>query len=396
MNSRITRRDWIRYSGVGIALSSVSLTRDRHLVAQQPLNDAGLIVRTETPFNAETPLGKLIEHWLTPTAVFFVRSHGTVPRLDPRGFTLTVDGLVEKPLSLSLAELTESFGLASLTATLTCSGNRRTEFNRVKKVPGVQWDAGAIGNAEWQGVRLSEVLKRAGIKGGAKHVWFEGLDEITEKGETFPFGGSIPLEKALSDTASVPGCLLATKMNGKPLTAEHGFPLRTIVPGYIGARSVKWLSKITVSDQTSPNHYLAHAYKLITEDTPEAVHAAEPVYEFLLNSVICSPTTESLVSGERLTVKGVALPSGRTGSQIQRVEVSADGGTTWVAAKVTSPVREYCWAQGSVDVPFTAKTESLLVRAVGADDEMQPRESPWNMKGYQYNGWHKVSLKLRS
>jgi sulfite oxidase len=225
------------------------------------------------------------------------------------------------------------------------------------------------------------------------HVWFEGLDEITEKGKTFPFGGSIPIERALSDTAKIPGCLLATMMNDKPLTSEHGFPLRTIVPGYIGARSVKWLSKITVSDQPSPNHYLAHAYKLITEDTPEAVHAAAPVYEFILNSIICSPSSDSLVSGERLTVKGVALPSGRTGSRVKRVEVSADAGGTWLPAKITSPVSDYCWVHWSVDVPLTAKTESLLVRAVGSDDESQPRETPWNMKGYQYNGWHQVAVK---
>lgn len=392
MNFPMTRRDCLKWSGTTIALSSVGVMRSVQLAAQQPITDSGLIVRTETPYNAEPVLGKLVENWLTPTQAFFVRNHGTAPKLELKGFKLTVDGMVENPLTLTTAEMIEKFGLTSVTATLTCSGNRRTEFNRVKKVPGVQWDAGAIGNAEWRGVRLSEVLKLAGIKSGARHVWFEGLDQITDKGETFPFGGSIPLEKALSDTPKIPGCLLATMMNGKPLTTDHGFPLRTIVPGFIGARSVKWLSKITVNDQPSPNHYLAHAYKLITEDTPEAVHAADPIYEFPLNSIICSPTSGSLVSGERLAVKGVALPSGRTGSRVKGVEVSADGGGTWLPAKITSPVSDYCWVHWAVDVPLNVKTESLLVRAINSDDEAQPRETPWNMKGYQYNGWHRVAV----
>jgi sulfite oxidase len=172
--------------------------------------------------------------------------------------------------------------------------------------------------------------------------------------------------------------------------------LRTIVPGFIGARSVKWLSRITVSDQPSPNHYLAHAYKLITEDTPQAVHDAAPIYEYPLNSIICSPSPQAAVAGAALTVKGIALPSGRIGQAIKRVEVSTDAGETWHPAKVTSPVREFCWVHWAAEVPLTPKTESLLVRAVSSDDESQPRETPWNLKGYQYNGWHRVTVKPAS
>lgn len=394
MLSQLSRRDCLKWGSTGIGLYLIGPNSPQWLAAQQVPPDHQLIVRTETPLNAEPSLDKLLEHWITPTAAFFIRNHGTAPKIDAKGYKLTIDGLVEKPLTLGLSELTEQFGLHSVTATLTCSGNRRTEFNRVKKVPGVQWDAGAIGNAEWRGSRLSDVLKKAGIKPGAKHVWFEGLDEITEKGETFPFGGSIPLEKALADTPAAPGCLLATMMNGKPLTTEHGYPLRTIVPGFIGARSVKWLSKITVSDQPSPNHYLAHAYKVITEDTPAAVDAAPPIYEYPLNSIICSPAPNAMVSGERLTVRGVALSSGRTGTRIKTVEVSADGGSTWQSTRITSPIRDFCWLHWSVEVPLTPQTQSLLVRAVTTDDESQPQETPWNMKGYQYNGWHKVDLKV--
>lgn len=391
MNAPITRRSYLKYGVATVALSSVALTRDNRVIAQQDVSDQELITRTEKPYNAEPPLGKLVERWLTPTPLFFVRNHGTAPKFDLKGYTISVDGMVDRPQSFAVTELTEKFGMFSVTATLTCSGNRRTEFNRVKKVPGVQWDAGAIGNAEWRGVRLSHLLKTVGVQSGAKHVWFEGRDEVTDKGETFPFGGSIPLEKALADTDAVPGCLLAMTMNGQPLTVNHGFPIRTIVPGYIGARSVKWLSKITLSDRPSPNHFLAHAYKLITEDTPAALDAAPPVYEFLLNSIICSPKAGSMVK-DQLTVKGVALPSGRAGCQVKRVELSTDGGETWTSAKFTSPVREYCWVHWMAELPVNAKLASVLVRAVGSDDEVQPRETPWNMKGYQYNGWHKVDV----
>ena len=197
--------------------------------------------------------------------------------------------MVEKPMTISLAELMARFPKASTTATLTCAGNRRSEFAAIKKVGGIQWHAGAIGNAEWQGIRLADVLKFVGVKADAKHVWFEGRDEVAEKGETFPFGGSIPLEKAQLTTPTG-ATLLATEMNGKPLTPSHGFPLRTIVPGFIGARSVKWLHKITVSDRPSPNHFVADVYKLVPEDNAELIAKTLPIYEFILNSVICSVT----------------------------------------------------------------------------------------------------------
>lgn len=177
------------------------------------------------PFNAEPALEKLIANWITPETDFFIRSHGAVPTIDADGFTLSIQGLVDRPSEFTLSQLSQRFPAASTTATLTCAGNRRVEFNRVKKVGGVQWDAGAIGNAEWGGIHLSDLLKSVGIQTGARHVWFEGRDQIAEKGETFPFGGSIPLEKAISDTTATPGCLLASTMNGKPLTAHHGFPL---------------------------------------------------------------------------------------------------------------------------------------------------------------------------
>ncbi len=308
---------------------------------------------------------------------------------------ISVEGLVDKPLQLSVGELVERFPAVKTTATLTCAGNRRSEFSG-PKIAGVAWGAGAIGNALWSGISLAALLRHAGVRPGAKHVWFEGADEIVDKAEMYPFGGSIPLEKALPDDDRRPGALLAMKMNDMPLTAEHGFPLRAVVPGLIGARSVKWLKKIVVSDQPSPNHYLALAYKLITEETPAALAAAPPLYEYAVNSVIAVPSEGTTVSPGRLEVQGFALPGGAAKRMLKRIEISSDGGQTWTAVRITSQEEEFCWVLWSAEVNVTAQTARLLVRATDSSGETQPREMPWNAKGYQYNAWHEVRLKSKS
>jgi sulfite oxidase len=395
-----SRRDLLKHSAAGlIGLPWMNLGQASWLRAAEPLaSDAApirkqLIIKTETPFNAEGPLLKLGEQWITPLESYFVRTNGPVPSIEVKDFTLTVDGLVEKPLTLKVGELLERFPSAKTTATLTCAGNRRIEFAATKKASGLQWVSGAVGNAEWQGVRLSDVLKLAGIQAGAKHVWFEGRDEVVEKNEKTPFGGSIPLEKAMADTPAAPGALLATRMNGRVLLPEHGFPLRAVVPGFIGSRSVKWLGRITLSDRPSPNHFVARSYKVITEDTPAALEAAAPINEQCLNSMICSPAEGAAISGDRLTMKGFAMAAGHAGRSVKLVEISTDNGQSWQPARFTSPLREFCWVLWSADVALTATTANLLVRATDSSGETQPQTMPWNAKGYLYNAWHKVSVK---
>ena len=213
----------------------------------------------------------------------------------------------------------------------------------------MQWHAGAIGNAEWSGVNLADVLKSAGLKTEANHVWFEGLDDVKDGDEMISFGGSIPLEKAMTGTRFTPGALLAHTMNDQPLPKEHGAPLRGLVPGYIGARSVKWLGKITVSDRPSPNHFLEKAYKVITEGTPEEIESTDPIYQYVLNSAI----GDWKASKQQLLVQGYALPAGSPENLIRRVEVSIDDGKTWKPARLSSPQREFCWASGKPNSPGT-------------------------------------------
>ena len=207
------------------------------------------IVRDERPFNAEPPLGVLRRDFVTPREVFFSRNHGSLPEVNPDGYRLSVGGLVERPLELSMKEL-RGLPKVEVTAAMECAGNRRDGLMEVAPIPGeTPWGAGAIGNARWAGVPLREILRAAGVGTGARHAAFS-LDEVEGEGGSFPYGGSVPLEKA-----SGPEVLLAYEMNGEPLPREYGFPLRVVAPCYYGARSLKWISSVTLLQNPSYNHF---------------------------------------------------------------------------------------------------------------------------------------------
>jgi sulfite oxidase len=352
---------------------------------------AELLVRTPDPFNAEPALAKLIASAITPIKHFYVRNHGPTPKIDAAGFKVRIEGLVHHPAEFSVAEIKQQFRQRTIEATLTCAGNRRQEMNAIKAVGGVQWDAGAIGHARWTGVSLFDLLNMAGLKPEAKHVWFEGLDPIKEKdGSVAPFGGSIPLERVLASGATV---LVAHAMNDEPLSAEHGFPLRTIVPGYIGARSVKWLAKITLSDRPSPNHYVANAYKLIQSEAKDEVAAAEPIYGFPVNAAICLPAAGAKVRAGRNVIAGYALPSGDRPCRVAKIELSRDGGRTWSGVSLGPVAATLCWQPWSTELELPPGKHELVVRATDTIGNTMPERSDWNFKGYLYNGWHRVSIE---
>src|SRR5438128_2731025 len=218
----------------------------------------GMHVYQNYPLNVGAPLEVIRQAFVTPQECFFVRSHGVVPHIHARSYRLTVTGQAQTPLELSLDDLRTHFPASTVMATLECAGHRRDELAAVGPIPGeIMWGAETIGNAVWRGVALREVLLAAGVRPEVCHVAFVGLDTIHKGREHFPFGGSIPLAKAMSSDV-----LLAYEMNGQPLTPRHGFPLRVIVPGYIGARNVKWLANIVLQETPSTNYYQARAYKL--------------------------------------------------------------------------------------------------------------------------------------
>ncbi|MBT5017429.1 MAG: molybdopterin-dependent oxidoreductase, partial [Planctomicrobium sp.] len=324
---QIQRRDFLKSASIAAGAYAFG----PHLLAADYLtkpNHGKLIAHSTDAMNAEPPLKDLIQSWITPNDLFYIRSHAPVPKIDTKTFRLKVKGLVEKEIELNLEELA-AMKQQTAVATMTCAGNRRYEHSRISPIKGVPWQEGAIGNAKWSGALLSEVLKRAGVKSEAKHVWFDGLDEIAKGDGIIPFGASIPLAKAMDDSSTMPGTLLCTHMNGEALPPDHGYPLRTVVPGYIGARSVKWLGTINVSDKPSTNHYIATAYKVVEEGTDLEWAEEGPIYRFPINSVICTPSPNEKLKPGKVQVAGYALPPGEADRTITRVDVSADGGKTW-------------------------------------------------------------------
>jgi sulfite oxidase len=382
----LTRRELLKAAGASWVLGQAGCS---WLAPNATSKD--LIQRQDNPYNAEPPLNRLGASWNTPYRSFYVRSHGTTPDLRAESYTLIVEGLVERSLQLRLEDL-EKFSKVALAATMQCAGNRRAEHSLLKTVGGVQWDAGAIGTAEWRGVLLSDLLKKAGLKAAAKHVWFEGRDTVTLKDRQTLFGGSVPLEKAMGSES-----LVATEMNGLPLAREHGYPARTVIPGYIGARSVKWLGRIIVSDQPSTNNFVARDYKLFPpEATAETVKPElfEPIYEFVLASAICTPMAGQTVRAGKVAVSGYAVPPGGAGSKVASVQVSGDGGATWTAAELTGPDAPFTWRFWKATLELPAGMPTLMVRATDSAGKMQPEKSPWNFKGYLYNGWHRVPITV--
>ncbi|MBA63234.1 MAG: hypothetical protein CMJ76_12825 [Planctomycetaceae bacterium] len=386
----LSRRKLIT-AATGLAVTGTNFLSAETSAEPDPLGKE-LIFRTNDPRNGEPALSRLVQSWITPVKDFYVRSHAPNPEIDAGKYLLKVEGLVAKPLTLDLSAL-KRFKRHKVVATLTCAGNRRTEFNSEAKVGGVQWEAGAIGNAEWSGFALSDVLKKAGLQDQAKHVWFEGLDKIQRKETTIPFGGSIPLEKVMQ-VADKPEALLADQMNGQTLPADHGYPLRAVVPGYIGARSVKWLGKIIVSDRPSPNHYLANAYKIVKSTSPIDLAEAGPIYRYPINGAIATPEAMASVSHGLLDVTGYVLPTGRPDTQAQRIEISSDNGLSWQAAQTFGKTSEYCWQLWKARIPVSTSTTFLTLRAFDSSGGFMPRRVPWNAKGYLQNSWYRLPIKV--
>lgn len=350
------------------------------------------IVRTSEPFNAGPPPALLAGDWVTPADLFFVRNHGAVPVLDAGTHRLVVRGGTTGPLSLSPGDL-RRFPRQTVTAALQCAGNRRRELLAVRDVPGeVPWDLEAIGQAEWSGISLYHVLEMAGIGPDVAHVAFAGLDEVERRGRRFGFGASIPLDKALS-----PEVLLVDEMNGAPLRPTHGAPLRLVVPGYIGARSVKWLGEVTLQSQPSGNYFQAVAYRHFPPDV-DATTAVERegrmLDELFVSAAVCVPAAGQRLPGGSTAVSGYAV--GHGGSPVTRVEVSGDGGQTWGEATLLGPSQPWTWQLWRATVILRPGEQTIMARATDAAGRTQPADAreTWNYKGYMNNAWHRVTVMV--
>ncbi len=353
------------------------------------LAPGGLTLRVVRPVDAETPAGEFVS-WLTPNERFFVRSHFGPPSAESvqaDTWRLTVKGFVEDALTLNLKDLRQ-FEEVTLTAVLQCSGNGRSHYR--PQAPGVQWDRGAVGNAQWTGVRLRDLLERAGLKPQGLHVQFQGADRPVLA--TVPkFIRSIPLAKALH-----PDTLVAYAMNGRPLPLLHGAPLRVITPGWMAESSIKWLTEISVRADESPGYYMQQAYRIpetsvrLSSGLPGS--AMVPVERMPVKSLIAAPADGERVRSGPVTIQGVAWAGETT---VAKVEVSCDGGRSWDAARLLGEEQPHAWRQWQfvwkADVPGSV---TIVCRATDAQGEQQPAASPWNPGGFLWNGWDRVSVTV--
>ena len=346
-----------------------------------------LIRMTERPPNYESVRSTFTAR-ITPTDRFYLRNHFDLPSVDAGSWRLEVRGLVEKPLSLSLAEL-ERMPQVTVEAVLQCAGNGRAFFK--PRVPGVQWRYGAMGNAEWTGVRFKDVLALAGPKQGAAFVQLQGAERPAMT-TTPQFIRAIPIAKGLH-----PDTLLALKMNGKPLPAERGRPARMVVPGWVGDDWVRALTSVEVRADEPDAFYYVSGYRFPA--TPGAPGAAVPADQLKpMTRVNVKSLIGSLEDGQTLRagvqqLAGVAF-SGEAG--IDRVDLSFDGGKTWEAATLEGPATPYgfrvfrhAWkaAPGSYDI---------ACRATDSAGAVQPETPVWNPGGYLNNAIDHLRVEVRS
>ena len=351
-----------------------------------------LIQRAFRPPNFETPLADLAPLY-TANDVFFVRYHlPVIPRVDVASWRLKIGGpSARRPLALSLRELKAGFPQASLAAVNQCSGNRRGLFS--PRVPGVQWGNGAMGNALWGGVRLRDVLHKAGIAPDALEVVFNGAD-APQLPQTPDFVKSLPIDRAIDEST-----LIAFEMNGQPLPHWNGAPARLIVPGWTGTYWVKHLTDILVQPSAFDGFWMKAAYRIATGAFPTVRFASQetpentPITEMLVNSLITSPAPAAqLRRGEPAQLAGKAWDNG---AGIVAVEVSFDGRQSWHEATLGKDLGRFAWREFHLPIDTSGSGPlEIAVRARSRNGATQPEKLTVNPSGYHDNIVQTVRLEV--
>ena len=342
-----------------------------------------LILLTTRPPQLETPFSVFNEGIFTPNDAFFVRyHHAQIPTsADPASFTVQIKGRVNSPLTLSLADLKTSFEAVEVVAVNQCSGNSRGFSS--PRVSGGQMSNGAMGNARWKGVRLKDVLEKAGLAAGAKQVAFNGLDSpVNEKSPDFV--------KALDVDHTLDGeVMLAYEMNGEDLPMLNGYPLRLVVPGYYGTYWIKHVNEITVLDENLANFWMNPAY-LIPDNAGACVEPGttpkntKPIARFNVRSFITSHADgDRVAAGSPLNLRGITFDGGYG---VNEVVVSTDGGKTWREAALGRDHGKYSFREWTTTfTPDRTGEIGLKVRASNRIGETQPLDPLWNPAGYMRN-----------
>jgi sulfite dehydrogenase len=341
-----------------------------------------LIRQTTRPPQLETPFSVFDEGIITPNDAFFVRYHlADIPlTIDPDAFRLTIQGKVDRPLSLSLSELKTGFEPIELVAVNQCSGNSRGFFE--PRVGGGQLGNGDMGNARWKGVSLKAVLTKAGVQAGAVQVSFQGLDRPVLP-ETPAFIKALDLDHALDGEV-----MIAYEMNGEDLPWLNGFPVRLVVPGYYGTYWVKQLNNVTVLDAPLDNFFMKSAYRIPNNacactEPGKAPASTVPIGRYNVRSFLTNIADGATVAANKdLGLRGIAFDGGYG---ISDVVVSGDGGKTWIEADLGENLGKYSFRQWNAKVVLPAGKNRLMVRATNRIGQSQPLEPLWNPPGYMRN-----------
>lgn len=377
--------------------------------SNEPERHPAMKINNPTPFNGEPPPSLLLRSFITPNELHFIRNRLPVPEVDISTFTLDVSLPNGNVLPLSIDELKEKFEVIEMPVTLMCAGNRRSEFNaqvKDKKVNGLSWGQCAISTARWKGVLLTDILEHVGISykecraKGLVHLRVEGLDAGPDGVGT---GASIPLERAFDRSSSV---LVAFEMNGEEIPRDHGFPLRLVVPGTVGARNIKWLSKISVSAEESESPTQRRDYKLFGPNVTNVKNIPweqAPSVQYLpVTSAILEPSTGTRVEpGETVTLEGYAYSG--AGNGITRVDISVDGGQTWTQTEIFNEndpytQKSFAWTLWNfeLEIPEDIKEDKIeiCIRAIDSNCNTQPEtiDALWNIRGLLNNSWHRIEL----
>jgi DMSO/TMAO reductase YedYZ molybdopterin-dependent catalytic subunit len=384
-----SRRDFLKNASIALTAAvarpalawPVDASGDRAPVVN---GKDGMIVRSLRFLDLEMP-PEFANSWLTPVPHFYVRNHMIEPpKPNLARWRLNINGEVERPLSLSVDDLSR-LEQHSIVNTLECAGNGRAFHN--PKVPGIQWQRGAVGTARFTGPRLASVLERAGVKSSGKHVMFRGLDQVP--GNVPPFIRSIPIEKATD-----PDTLVATHMNNALLPEHHGFPARALVPGWIGAASCKWLAEIKILDKEFDGNFMKPGYRYPNQPVaPGATVAPDdthPLTALTVKSMIASPVEGARVRGRVREIHGVAWAGE---ADVVKVEVSTDGGATWSPSVLGTEHSRYAWRLWSYRwQPPKSGDYVIMSRATDSRGRVQPETAVWNPSGYLYNAVEKVNV----
>jgi len=351
----------------------------------------GLVLLNDRPINAETP-PHLLDSPITTNENFFVRNNGGIPaNTDADGWELTIDGLVDNPLKLSIGDLKEQFEVVKLALVIECAGNGRFFFS--PPPGGNQWTYGGVGCAYFTGVRLRDVLNKAGVKKEVVYTANVGADpHLSGDPDRLPISRGLTIEKAMAEDV-----LLAFEMNETEIPVLNGRPLRLVVSGWPGSCSQKWLTRIWLRDvvhdgpKMGGTSYRVPRYPVAPgQDVP--LEDFEIIERLPVKSLITNPATKSDVSGKSVEVRGHAWSGDRT---IKSVDVSIDFGASWTLAELAAPVNFGAWQNWKKTVAFPqAGYYEVWSRATDSEGATQPSAIPWNPKGYLNNAIHRVAVNV--